>query len=173
VPGLRPTPDRIRETLFNWLQNDIPGARCLDLFAGSGALGLEALSRFADSVLFCDNNSEAVRCLRGNLQLLGSQGAEVHQRQAQDLLRAGPADKPFEIVFLDPPFNKGLLAPCMELLETQGWLAPYAKIYLESESGLTLSLPANWQILREKTAGQVCYRLAQRTTPTAQDANPG
>ena len=166
MPGLRPTPDRIRETLFNWLQNDIPGARCLDLFAGSGALGLEALSRGAASVVLCDNHPQVVQQLRDHLKTLAANGGEVRQQTALVMLNAGASEPPFDIVFLDPPFGQALLTPCIQHLEAGGWLSAGAKIYLESESNLQhLELPANWELLREKTAGQICYRLAVRHEP--------
>jgi len=162
----------VRETLFNWLMHDIAGARCLDLFAGSGALGLEALSRGAATVVFCDSNPEALRALRGHLASLQAAGAELRPQAALELLQAGPPAAPFDIVFLDPPFGQGLLAPCLDLLERRGWLAAQAKIYLESEAGVSLTLPAHWQLLREKTAGQVGYRLAQRGAAPATEAKP-
>lgn len=163
---MRPTPDRVRETLFNWLQNDIQGARCLDLFAGSGALGLEALSRGANSALMCDSSSQVVQQLRANLTILTAQNGEVLQASALSLLAAQSQYGTFDIVFLDPPFGQGLLAPCIQQLETGGWLAQNAKIYLEAEADLgNLELPDNWQLLREKTTGQISYRLAQRSSP--------
>lgn len=164
--GLRPTSDRIRETLFNWLQDDIADARCLDLFAGSGALGLEALSRGAANVLMCDSNPQVIRQLQANLDTLQAEGAELLQAPALDMLQAGPTGQPFDVVFLDPPFAQQLLGRCIHMLEAHGWLAPMAKIYLESASEQEFpELPENWQLLREKTAGQVSYRLALRKPP--------
>ena len=162
VPGLRPTPDRVRETLFNWLAPVIEGARCLDLFAGSGALGMEALSRGAASVVFVEQNPLAVKTLRENLELLKTRDAEVLTMDARGWLNQ-PNPKPFEIVFLDPPFSQDLLAPICQVLENNSWLKSSALIYLESETSLAARVPANWEILRDKTAGQVRYRLAQRT----------
>lgn len=161
VQGLRPTPDRVRETLFNWLAPHICGARCLDLFAGSGALGIEALSRGAGEVIFVECHPCVARQLRQNLILLGVDEPRVEQADALTWLdRRG---LPFDVILLDPPFDSGLLEPVCHALEKKGWLAPQAYIYLES--GLdkkTLNLPKTWKIVREKTAGQVIYRLAVR-----------
>lgn len=161
-PGLRPTPDRVRETLFNWLASDIEGARCLDLFAGSGALTLEALSRGARHVLSCDLSREVVNTLRGHLQTLGCERAEIRQQDALAML-AGPAPDAFDIVFIDPPFHQDLLIPACSALETNGWLTAEALIYTESETPpAQLAFPSSWQLHREKKAGQVWYCLWQR-----------
>jgi 16S rRNA (guanine966-N2)-methyltransferase len=158
--GLRPTTDRVRETLFNWLQPVIAGARCLDLFSGSGALGLEALSRGAGKVVFIERNPQAVKALRGNLELLQAGNAELHQGDALAWLH-GEAT-PFDVIFLDPPFRQELLAPALRLLAEGGWVAPGARIYieLESEQGEP-ELPPGWELLRSKRAGQVAYHLAE------------
>ncbi len=165
-PGLRPTPDRVRETLFNWLQPIIPGARCLDLFAGSGALGWEALSRGAAEVVMVDSDRQVVQNLKESGSQLASRGLSVIQSSALNYL-AGPAT-PFDIVFLDPPFRQGLLADCIQQLESSGWLTSHAWIYLESETDLEeLSLPAGWKISRSKHTGQVRYNLAERNQQPA------
>jgi len=159
LPGLRPTPDRVRETLFNWLTPVLPGARCLDLFAGSGALGMEALSRGAAETVFVEHHPRAFRTLRENLARLNAQGARVESADAQAWLRQ--PGTPFEIVFLDPPFGAGLLEPVCAQLEQGGWLAVNAWIYLEAEADQPAPLlPANWTLHREKIAGMVAYRLA-------------
>ncbi len=161
VAGLRPTPDRVRETLFNWLQADIVGARCLDLFAGSGALGLEALSRGASRVVLVDESTAATRQLEDNLQILHADDARVVRMAVQTFLERGPGDTRYDVVFLDPPFAQNLIPPSLQLLDDKGWLAPGAHIYLETENQLhELPLPADWQLLKEKTSGQVTYRLA-------------
>ncbi|WGK61510.1 16S rRNA (guanine(966)-N(2))-methyltransferase RsmD [Halopseudomonas sp. SMJS2] len=161
-PGLRPTPDRVRETLFNWLSMHIEGSRCLDLFAGSGALTLEALSRGAAHALACDMSRDVVATLRGHLQTLQCDRGEVRQQDALTLV-AGAAESPFDLVFLDPPFHQDLLIPACTALETNGWLAPDALIYTESETAPgRLPFPANWHLHREKKAGQVWYSLWQR-----------
>lgn len=161
-PGLRPTPDRVRETLFNWLSGQVENARCLDLFAGSGALTLEALSRGAAEVLTCDLSREVVSTLREHLQTLQCDRAEVRQQDALSLI-ANPPAAPYELVFLDPPFHQDLLLPACQALEDNGWLTNRAWIYLESEqSPAQMALPASWHLHREKRAGKVWYSLWQR-----------
>ncbi len=159
--GLRPTPERVRETVFNWLQGRVPGTRCLDLFAGSGALGIEALSRGAAEVVFVERQLAVVRRLRENLQLLGAASGKVRKAEVSRWLNCDP--RPFDIVFLDPPFGRNLLPAVCAALEQGKWLRPEAFIYLEAEVGLQqLPLPRSWQIIRTRNAGQVCYRLAVR-----------
>lgn len=161
-PGLRPTPDRVRETLFNWLAPYVEGAHVLDPFAGSGALLLEALSRGAASGLACDLNPASVASLRGHLATLQCSNGEIQLGDALQLLTR-PAPRRFDIVLLDPPFHKDLLQGACNLLETQGWLADDAWIYTESETApSTLGLPGNWRLHREKHTGQVHYALWQR-----------
>jgi 16S rRNA (guanine966-N2)-methyltransferase len=161
LEGLRPTPDRVRETLFNWLAPVIEGARCLDLFAGSGALGIEALSRGAAKVVFVERHPLAVRKLRENLALLGIDSVPVVKADALTWLKG--RSQPFDIVLLDPPFGGNLLEPVCAVLEQGGWLATQARIYLETEKApQNPELPQNWTIIRDKTAGQVSYRLAVR-----------
>lgn len=163
VAGLRPTPNRVRETLFNWLQFDLAGARCLDLYAGSGALGLEALSRGAAGATLVEAHPAACQALRDNVRKLGA-AAEVVQNEVMRYL-AGNAS-PYDLVFLDPPFGEGLAVACCQRLEAGGWLAPAAMIYVEAERGLALqAMPGNWQTLRAKTAGEVGYHLYQRQPP--------
>jgi 16S rRNA (guanine966-N2)-methyltransferase len=161
LPQLRPTPDRVRETLFNWLMPVIEGARCLDLFAGSGALGLEALSRGAAEVVFVDRDPKVMTYLHDTLRLLKTEHASVVQAEALTYLNG--VARGFDIVFLDPPYQSDVLLPCCHALEAQPWLSAHAYIYIETASQTPLpELPPNWEITREKTAGQVCYRLAQR-----------
>jgi 16S rRNA (guanine966-N2)-methyltransferase len=163
--GLRPTPDRVRETLFNWLQAVTPAARCLDLFSGSGALSFEALSRGAAQATLIDASPQVVRSLKSNLQTLKAQNAEVHEADALGWLERQPADlsQRFDLVFLDPPFRQGLLKPIAELLESRNLLADDAYIYVEAERELgTPEVPSNWRLHREKAAGQVSYRLYNR-----------
>ena len=160
LPELRPTPDRVRETLFNWLAPVLPGARCLDLFAGSGALGIEALSRGAAEVVLVERQPLVVRALRDNLARLKAENARVEAVDALAWLRQ--PGTPFEMVFLDPPFGQGLLEPVCAMLEQNGWLADFALIYLEAAMDQPVSsLPVQWTIQREKTAGAVAYRLAR------------
>ncbi len=159
--GLRPTPDRVRETLFNWLMPILPGARCLDLFAGSGALGLEAVSRGAAEVVMVDRLPRVVDQLRDNLQILRVDNARVIQADALQYL-AGPA-RAFDIVFLDPPYRSGLLPDCLTRLDEGGWLKAHAWIYLEADhkDGLP-ELPPGWVVYRSKQAGQVGYHLLRK-----------
>jgi 16S rRNA (guanine966-N2)-methyltransferase len=160
-PGLRPTPDRVRETLFNWLAPDVAGSRCLDLFAGSGALGLEALSRGAASVTFVEREREAADRLRETATQLAPGRATVLHADA--LAWLGGASQPFDIVFVDPPFDSGLLPVAMRALESGGWLTPAARIYLEgpAKSGPP-DLPGGWILHRSGRAGAVGYHLARR-----------
>ena len=161
-PGLRPTPDRVRETLFNWVAAYVPGARVLDPFAGSGALFLEALSRGASQALALDLNLASVSSLRGHLQTLQCTAGQVQQADALRYL-AEQSAQAYDLVFLDPPFHQNLLVPACQLLEERGWLAADAWVYTESEAApSTLGLPANWRLHREKHAGQVYYSLWQR-----------
>jgi 16S rRNA (guanine966-N2)-methyltransferase len=162
--GLRPTPDRVRETLFNWLNSPVIGARCLDLFAGSGALGLEALSRGAQFVDFIDNSPPASQQLEQNLALLNANNAKVCPISAvswlEQLSDFHHPDNTYNIIFIDPPFHKGLVAECIKRIHNIGILAPNSWVYLEMNNQEALpSLPVNWHLHREKIAGQVCYRL--------------
>ena len=167
VEGLRPTTDRVKETLFNWLATDVRHSRCLDVFAGSGSLGFEALSRYASYVMMIEQEPKAARQLQTNLQTLQCTQAQVVCRDALQVLQAG-CSEPFELVFLDPPFRKELLTAVIPLLEQQGWLADRALIYLERENeGTAPLIPANWQLLKDKQAGQVCYQLYLRESPTS------
>ena len=161
LEGLRPTPDRIRETLFNWLQPIVLGAHCLDMFAGTGALGFEALSRGASHVVFVDQSAAVVDMLRSESQHFGAEHAEIYQANVPKQLRK-PL-KRFDLVFLDPPFQAELLLPSCEFLEASGFLADNAYIYLESQHEITTAmLPPNWEIVKSKKAGVVAYHLALR-----------
>jgi len=160
-PGdaLRPTPDRVRETLFNWLMGRVQGARVLDLFAGSGALGIEALSRGAAHVTFVESDPLVVRSLESVLATLGARHAEV---QCTDALRflARPA-RPIDLVFLDPPFDSDLATRAAAALEAGGWLADGALVYLELPARAALpALPATWRLIKSGRAGDVGYHLA-------------
>lgn len=161
VPQLRPTPDRVRETLFNWLMPVIEGARCLDLFAGSGALGLEALSRGASEVVFCDSNKKVISYLDDTLATLAVSQVKVHTIGAMQYLNG--ESSAFDIIFLDPPYNMDVLAECCEKLEQSSWLKQNALVYLEHSGHFdTNSLPENWIVTREKQASQVYYLLIKR-----------
>jgi len=156
---IRPTPDRVRETLFNWLQTRIQGAHCLDLYAGSGALGLEALSRGAASVVFVEHQRVAVNALRQLLRDWQAPDATVVCDEAQHYLAAKPA-RGFDLVFLDPPYASGELGAAAAAL-TRGALAPEARIYVErhADEQPQQLLPASWRELRSGKAGEVRYHL--------------
>lgn len=169
VFAIRPTPDRVRETLFNWLQMEIVASRCLDLFAGSGALGLEALSRGASTTTFVDREPKITRYLSETLARLNCSQGTVQTMDAIQYLQQPVT--PYDIVFLDPPFaasaGQQLLSQLFNQIETRGWLSPSAHIYIEcpSDMGSPDSLsqwPANWLLQKSKHAGQVGYHLARR-----------
>lgn len=166
--GLRPTPDRVRETLFNWLAPRIEGARCLDLFAGTGALCLEALSRGAARVVMVERSPAVAEQLRQNVSRLGAEGAEVRCADALAFLAGRP--EAFDIVFLDPPFATAetLIAQCATRL-VRGWLKPDALVYIEAPRALKeLPLPCGWRLTKTRAAGQVCYHLAAAPAGGAQ-----
>ena len=164
VEAIRPTPDRVRETLFNWLQQDVRGARCLDLYAGSGALGLEALSRGAAEVVFVDAEPAVVRHLAETLSALGCERGRVVGADATRFLD-GPVT-PFDIVFVDPPYAARAIEPVCRALDARGWVRPGGLAYLEDRAtGGEPVLPAGWTLLRSKRAGEVGYHLARRERP--------
>ena len=162
APNLRPTPDRVRETVFNWLMPVIQGARCLDLFAGSGALGLEALSRGAAFTTFVDSHAKVTNAIKSHLDILGATGkAKVIQVDGTKYLQTEATQ--YDVVFLDPPYQSDFMEKVIPLLENNGWLANRALLYLEIENKKSLpELPQNWQKLKEKSAGDVSYYLFQR-----------
>jgi 16S rRNA (guanine966-N2)-methyltransferase len=159
VPSLRPTSERIRETLFNWLAPRIEGARCLDLFAGTGALGLEALSRGAATTIFVEKSGLAAGVLKSNIEKLGAEGATICEADAIQYLRQIPV-KSFDIVFLDPPFAADMLEDLCRLIDERQVLADGARVYLEhSAATIEPELPAGWEVLRSEVAGRVRYSL--------------
>ena len=161
VPGLRPTSDRIRETLFNWLQGDIAGARCLDLFSGSGALGLEALSRGAKQVVFVDSQKKAMDQIKANASLLKASNADYMTMSSEAYCKN--ANEAFDVVFLDPPFHQGLLDGCLSALIDESLLSEDARVYVEGESPLDEKVVSeSWEILKSKSAGKVYYYLLGR-----------
>jgi len=159
--GLRPTTDRVRETLFNWLQTDVPGSCCLDLFAGSGALGLEAASRGAREVVMVEKASAVFKTLQQNIKTLEASQVSVINQDALDFLKqqqqsaAFDGRLKFDIVFLDPPYQSALLEPVIDLLP----LAAGTKVYLEARKGDDIAVPKNWSLLKDKLAGQIHYSL--------------
>lgn len=162
VDGLRPTGDRIRETLFNWLAPEIQGARCLDLFAGSGALGIEALSRGASESVLIERDPKAAAQLKANLEFLQAKHGRVVNEDALSLLKKGNPGEPYHIVFVDPPFQLNLSQSVINALEAGNWLANDATIYIESGRDQSYHTPINWQLHRDKNAGSVSYRLFYR-----------
>lgn len=157
--GLRPTPDRVRETVFNWLAPSLPGARCLDLFAGSGALGFEALSRGAAAAVLVEKDRVAQAILRQSAQQLRANKATVIAQDALEFLAATPASS-FDIVFLDPPFGTELLAAALTLMLGRGILAPAGLVYLEAAADSGWGLPSNLRWHRQGSAGEVRFGLA-------------
>ncbi|MFW5450072.1 MAG: 16S rRNA (guanine(966)-N(2))-methyltransferase RsmD [Methylophagaceae bacterium] len=156
--GLRPTPDRVRETLFNWLQSDIGDAQCLDLFAGSGALGFEAASRGADSVTMIESNPEARLQLKLNSGILSADNCRVKNMTAQQFLAANSTQ--YDIVFIDPPYQAELWQAIIDQLVETSTLKDGAKIYLECSSKKDLPhYPHYWQLIKDKKAGEVRYCL--------------
>lgn len=161
IKDLRPTPDRVRETLFNWLAPRIEGSRCLDLFAGSGALGFEALSRGAAYVEMVDQSIDVIKLLQQQLVLFKAYNAYVYRAKVPDELKM--AKQPFDIVFLDPPYQTNLLPLYCDYLDEHGYLAKFSYVYLEAgELIKDNSLPPGWRLLKSQTAGQVNYHLAIR-----------
>lgn len=166
--GLRPTTDRVKETVFNWLMPYINQANCLDCFAGSGGLGFEALSRGADQVTLVELNRSAAKQLLANKELLKADNLAVVHSDAlsflkEDFLKSDStanAPRLFDLVFLDPPFRQQLVEQAAQLLNHSS-LADQALIYVEMEAESTQAIPKNWQLLKEKVAGQVIYQLYQ------------
>ncbi|WP_371187554.1 16S rRNA (guanine(966)-N(2))-methyltransferase RsmD [Thalassotalea maritima] len=156
--GLRPTTDRVKETVFNWLMFDIAGAHCLDCYAGSGGLGFEALSRGAEHVSFYELDKGASKQLQTNIQQLNASNASIRQGDCLQLL-ASEGNR-FDVVFIDPPFRQGLAEKTIALLQQKQLLNSKALVYVEVESDKSnLPMPPNWRQLKEKVAGQVTYRL--------------
>jgi 16S rRNA (guanine966-N2)-methyltransferase len=162
IPGLRPTQDRIRETLFNWLAPHIINSKCLDLFAGSGALGFEALSRGSQFTCFVDNHPQVLAALRTNAEKLA-----INSQRFTILRGLAPNRIPllshmtFDIVFLDPPFQRNLLPATINWLNESQLLTSHAWIYIELEKNLELTLPPNWEIFRRQTTPSLVYMLAR------------
>ncbi len=159
--ALRPTPDRVRETLFNWLQADVAGSEVLDLFAGTGVLALEALSRGAATATLVDNASAAVTAINKAVNNLQADSADVIQHDALHYLKQ-ESTTAYDLVFLDPPYSMNVLPECCALLQQQHWLKKNARIYLECDSSLAhlqSCVPAEWQLLKSGKAGQVVYAL--------------
>jgi len=162
VEALRPTPDRVRETIFNWLRWDVEGANCLDLFAGSGILGVEAASRGAKDVVLVEYDEDACSAIVGNLNALGARKVQLLQMNAMHYL-ANQVPRDFDLIFLDPPFREGLILPCVDTIEKKGWAADGAKIYVEAESDIKLeNIPLDWNLLKFKKFGSVGSHLFEK-----------
>ena len=159
--GLRPTPDRVRETLFNWLMHDIRNARCLDAFAGSGALGLEAFSRGASQVCFLEQNRLVFKALQNNIAHFNTRDLTLFNIDACDFIRH--PKQCFDIIFLDPPFASNLLMPCLDVLNKSTILTPEGLVYFESPLEMTVD-PLQWVVLKQKKAGLVFYGLLKKRT---------
>lgn len=159
--GLRPTGDRVKETLFNWLMPYIVQSCCLDCFAGSGSLGFEALSRQANKVLFIELDKQVANQLKQNLQQLKCTNAEVLNQNTLQWLTAPQPQPQFDVVFVDPPFHFNLAQQALDLLEQHHWLKDGAIVYVETEKDHVLQLDQNWNLLKEKITGQVHSRLYQ------------
>ena len=161
VPGLRPTAERIRETVFNWLTPHLAGARCLDLFAGTGALGLEALSRGAAEAVFVETSPLAASTLQKNIAALEATEATVRRADAVNYVQHPGTDQ-FDIIFLDPPFADDLHGNLCKLLNESSILAADALVYIEEDRAKPeVALPPNWQTLKTKSAGNVRYSLVK------------
>jgi 16S rRNA (guanine966-N2)-methyltransferase len=156
-PGLRPTPDRVRETLFNWLGQDLTGFNCLDLFAGSGALGFEAASRGATRVVMVERDRAAYAAIERNKQMLGADQVELARDDALEFVRRDRGE--YDVIFLDPPFRSGYGERLLPLLPPR--MAPHGSVYYES--GETMQWPLGWSVAKEGRAGQVVYQLLKRT----------
>jgi len=157
ITDLRPTPDRVKETLFNWLQPVIEGSRCLDLYAGTGALGLEAKSRGAASVVFVEHDSRLVKQLRSNVDLFNAEDVQIEQADAKHWVQ--DTELKFDTVFLDPPFDQELIEETCTLLLAHNCLYPKAYVYIEGEKGM--QVPTGFTIKKQDTAGHVSYMLLQ------------
>ena len=165
--GLRPTPDRVRETLFNWLRDDVDGARCLDLFAGTGALGFEAASRGAKEVVMVERERSVTAALEDAVRALCADNVEVVCADA--LAWRPPAESSFDIVFLDPPYSGPAPEAALARLDHLDVLAARCLVYLETDRDTAgIELPTGWQFLRARRAGRVRYHLASRNQPAGQ-----
>ena len=160
--GLRPTGDRIRETLFNWLQHRISGASCLDLFAGSGALGLEAASRGAERCVLVEKDRRVAARLQENINLLGAKQVSLQNISAENYLASVPSA--FDLLFIDPPFTGTNYVDLIANIARSGCLAPKSLIYLETDKRQIIEqLPEAWRLDKEKRAGEIHYRLYEHT----------
>ena len=162
VRGLRPSGDRIRETLFAWLQTSVAGSQCLDMFAGSGALGFEAASRGADRVVMIEKNRSAAESLKENIERLQFDNVDIVAADAlaRSTYESKPAMHQFDLLFIDPPFAENLHQSAIDRIQQQKLLKPDALVYVESGKKCnSLEVPVHWQLFREKVAGEVQIHL--------------
>ena len=172
-PEIRPTGNRIRESLFNWIQADIVNSRCLDLFSGSGALGIEALSRGAETTTFIESDFETANCLEKNLRILNAENGVVVRADAMSWLESQKNIEPFGFVFLDPPFKKNILLDCISLLESNYMIPNNGIIYIETETEINLEqLPLTWRLKQKKQAGRVSYCLYHKIDKKGEPSLP-
>lgn len=162
---LRPTPNRVKETLFNWLMNDIRNARCLDAFAGSGSLGFEALSRGAKEVVMIESSREVFACLERNSQTFGSGSSQLQLLQEDSLSYLESTEDPFDIIFLDPPFKGPYLDQCLQIIHKRPCLTEGGLLYVESPKEMVLNAE-DWLLRKAKKASQVYYALFEKILPT-------
>jgi len=163
-PGLRPTANRTRETLFNWIHVDVANARVLDLFAGSGALGFEAISRGAREVVMVENQKKVSQYLNVNIRELNASGIKVVNQDVVSYLHRNNNQK-YDFIFLDPPFNQGLIKTCCQLIDQHGWIAPNTLVYLEMENKLDpVPIPNSWRTIRSNSTSEVKFYLIQPYT---------
>lgn len=159
LPGLRPTPDRIRETLFNWLTPHIKGARCLDLYCGSGALGFECLSRGAAAVTLVDSSAAVGQSISRNSAALNSDRVSFVRADVLEWLRRTNFAEPYDMVFVDPPYQQPLLGPTLAALQQRHAIRQNSWIYTEMQRKVSIPAPADWQLHRDKQAGSNRYCL--------------
>jgi 16S rRNA (guanine966-N2)-methyltransferase len=166
LDGLRPTTDRTKETLFNWLAPYIAQAKCLDAYAGAASLGIEALSRQANHCVFYEKDKAAARQIQSNLQLVKAANSsyQVVQGDTLQLLSQSSQQEKFDVIFVDPPFNKGLATKTIRLIDEKDWLAEDGIVYIETElASANYDTPNTWQVLKESQTKQLCYRLYQKS----------
>ena len=165
-PNLRPTPDRAKETVFNWLGNDLTGFSCLDLFAGTGAMGIEALSRGAIGVDFVEIKKNFAKDLKKTLESLeGEIDAEIYNEDFYNWFNQNSSGKIYDLIFIDPPFNKNLIEDVFKCLKQKKIYSPNTIFYLESEASINLGfLDEEFEIFKEKTLKNKCYRLMKVKT---------
>ncbi len=161
--GLRPTTDRTKETLFNWLMPFIRGRTCLDTFAGSGSLGFEALSRYAEHVTFLEKDTAAAAQLKQNISLLDVSSHAAHVHCADSLQKMTELPRQFDLIFIDPPFNQNLIPSTLQTIERANLLASKGLVYIECElPNAGYSVPANWLCVKDKQTKQVSFRLFEK-----------